>query len=173
MWNPEKQIEFEENIGDLLNRKDVQQMDCFQQHAQGISCLDHCIFVAYLSFIICRRFGMDYRSAARAALMHDMYLCDWSRTDIGRWKRLFIHPELALKNAAEAYALSDLEKDIIVNHMWPLTPRKIPRSREAIVVNFADKVCATAEMLRIYRLIKVGDGLLSFNRRKFAMQMAG
>lgn len=164
MWNPCKYTEFESCIHDLVLHPDVQAMDEIDQHVPGISCLDHCIFVSYLSFSICRRLGLDYRSAARGALLHDMHLVDWSnRKD--SWKRLFIHPRIALENAC-AFGLSDLEKDIIAKHMWPVTFRKFPRHLESAVVNLADKLCATAELLHIYHLIRAGEKLLAFNRRR-------
>ena len=34
--------------------------------------------------------------------------------------------------------------------MWPLANRR-PRSKEAAVVNLADKLCATLELIQLYR----------------------
>lgn len=34
---------------------------------------------------------------------------------------------------------------IITTHMWPLTLRFVPRSREAVLVCMADKYCSTLE----------------------------
>ncbi|MEG2174218.1 MAG: HD family phosphohydrolase [Oscillospiraceae bacterium] len=162
MWNIQTMDEFRRCISDLIAQPDVQDMDHICQHAGGVSCLDHCVFVSYLSFALCRRWGLDYVAAARAGLLHDLYLCDWSATTIGPWERLLIHPQMALHNA-EIHGLSELEKDIISNHMWPITLRRIPRHRESAVVNLADKLCATAEMLRIYRLIGAGRRLVEYN----------
>ena len=67
----------------------------------------------------------------------------------------FTHPEAALCNASKICELTELEQDIILKHMWPLTLRKIPKYKESFVVNAADKVCALAEMLQIYRLMRV------------------
>ena len=164
MWNPDKCRDFEACVAELLDQPEVQRMDEVRQHVDGVSCLDHCIFVAYLSFSICRRLGLDYRSAARGALLHDMHLCDWTH-DPNSWKRLFIHPKLALQNA-EAFGLNDLERDIIAKHMWPVTLRKFPRHLESAVVNLADKICATAELLHLYKLLKAGEKLLPLNKRK-------
>jgi uncharacterized protein len=47
-------------------------MDNIRQHAAGVSCLDHCIFVSYVSFVACKHLGLDSTSAARAGLLHDM-----------------------------------------------------------------------------------------------------
>jgi uncharacterized protein len=58
----------------------------------------------------------------------------------------FIHPKLALKNAEENFQLSDLEKDIIVKHMWPLTV-KFPKYKESYVVCLVDKYCSIQEIV--------------------------
>ena len=125
-------------------------------------CGHHCIFVSYLSFSICKKFHLNAVAAARAGLLHDLYLCNWSQTNIGPWKRLLIHPQIALRNA-EIHGLSDLEKDIISKHMWPLTLRKVPRHRESVVVNLADKICACTEMLRLYSKIGAAAALAKYN----------
>ena len=58
---------------------------------------------------------------------------------------------VALKNAwALCGSLTPMEENIIVSHMWPLA-RKMPRYREALVVNLADKLCATAEVVGLRR----------------------
>jgi uncharacterized protein len=123
-------------------------MNAIGQHVPGITCLEHSIFVSYISFLMCRRLGLNYSAAARGGLLHDLYLADWKAQRVGMWKRLVIHPEMAVKNAA-AFGLSDLEKDIIRNHMWPVTITKFPRKRESAVVSLADKISTLCEVLRI------------------------
>ncbi len=153
MWKEKDRAAFLELVSPLLQEADVQEMRNFSQHAEGISCYDHSLFVAYLSFLMARRLGLDVRAAARGGLLHDLHLCHWENTDISRGRRLFLHPLLAAQNA-EKFGLSDKERDIIVKHMWPLT-RPLPRYRESFVVSLADKICATAEMLHLYRSSKV------------------
>ena len=162
MWNPLLLEEFRSCIADLIEHPDIQKMNQIKQHVDGVSCLDHCIFVSYLSFSICKKFHLNAVAAARAGLLHDLYLCTWSQTNIGPWKRLLIHPQIALRNA-EIHGLSDLEKDIISKHMWPLTLRKVPRHRESVVVNLADKICACTEMLRLYSKIGAAAALAKYN----------
>lgn len=153
MWNDENRAQFEEIVSDLLADPMVQSMEELPQHGKCSNCLDHSIYVSYLSFLICRRLGLDYVAAARAGLLHDFYLCHWEDTDHGM-KRLWRHPKIALENAIERYNLSNLEQDIIEKHMWPLTPRP-PRFLESFIVSCADKLCATLEMSYLYRLMKV------------------
>ncbi len=165
MWkNPENRAQFVECVEELLKDPDVRAMEEIRQHKEGISCLDHSIFVAYLSFLMCRRLGLDFVAAARGGLLHDLYLCKWEETEVGMWERLVVHPKMALKNASK-FELSDLEKDIIVKHMWPVT-LSLPRHRESVVVSLADKICTVAELCYIYRLTKVGEHLGSFLRKR-------
>ena len=169
MWSSKTKEEFYTCIADLIEVPAVQAMDDIPQHAGGVSCLDHCIFVSYLSFALCRRWRLDYVAAARAGLLHDLYLCDWKKARVSPWQRLLVHPQMALENA-EQFGLSELERDIILKHMWPVTLRHIPRHRESVVVNLADKLCASAEFLRIYNLAHAGERLLEFNRRRLLRQ---
>lgn len=153
MWKAENRVEFEAIIRDLLEDPDVISMKDLPQHSKTANTLDHSLYVAYLSFLFCRRFNLDYVAAARGGLLHDFALRNWDTEDYGV-KRLWHHPHFALQNAEERYALSDKEKDIIVKHMWPLT-RPLPRHRESFVVSMADKLCAFMEMSRLYRLLRV------------------
>ena len=58
----------------------------------------------------------------------------------------FFHPGVALANAQKEYVLSEREKNIILRHMWPLTPCP-PACREAWIVTAADKYCSLRETL--------------------------
>ena len=132
----------------LENDPMVRAMQDIPQHAAGVSCYDHCLFVAYVGFTLCRIFGLDYCAAARAGLLHDLYLAKCEETDVGMLERLLIHPRMALENA-RGFGLSRMEEDIIEKHMWPLTPA-LPRYKESFCVSTADKICAALEMVRLY-----------------------
>lgn len=134
-------------VSDLIQHRTVLRMENFTQHG-GVTCLDHCLFVSYKSFLLCRRLGLDYRSAARGGLLHDLFLYDWHEKDASRRLHAFRHPGIALKNAAGCFALSNRERDIIRKHMWPLTVI-FPRYPETLIVSMFDKYCAVAEFLRM------------------------
>lgn len=145
MFNQQYIADFVDAIEDTANDETVLQMKQIPQHVAGISCYDHCLYVAYVSFVLCQHLGLNSEVAARGAMLHDLYLTHWEQTNIGMFKRLLIHPKLALQNALKL-GVSDLEKDIIVKHMWPLTPVP-PKHAEGFVVSLADKICATSEFL--------------------------
>ena len=157
MWSSKTKEEFYTCIADLIEEPAVQAMDDIPQHAGGVSCLDHCIFVSYLSFALCRRWRLDYVAAARAGLLHDLYLCDWKKVRVSPWQRLLVHPQMALENA-EQFGLSELERDIILKHMWPLSSGS-PKYKESYIVSTADKICATIEALNLHRWKRIGNKL--------------
>ena len=146
-------IEFNECIKDLLQSETVQKMAKIPQHAH-INCLDHSIYVSYLSFKICRFLKLDYVSAARGGLLHDLFLYDWREKGNHQRPHLFTHPRAALNNALREFKLNEVEQDVILKHMWPFTI-KLPKYMESLIVNLADNICAITEVLLIYKLMKV------------------
>jgi uncharacterized protein len=149
---------FSECVSDLLRSDTVRQMDTFTQHA-GVSCLDHCISVACTSFWLCSRLriSVDRRSMIRGALLHDFFLYDWHKKNGRKGLHGFTHPRTALENAQRQFVLNDLEKNIILRHMWPLTPIP-PKYRESFIVSFSDKFCSILETLRLSRPERTAAG---------------
>ena len=64
--------EFFSIINDLLKSSKVQEMKIYNQHA-GTSCYKHCMQVAYYTYIVCKRLNLDYISATRGAMLHDLF----------------------------------------------------------------------------------------------------
>ncbi|MCD8214741.1 MAG: HD domain-containing protein [Clostridiales bacterium] len=129
-------------VGDLLENSEVRELDRFEQHI-GTSRLQHSLNVSYYSFLISKFLHCDYRSAARAGILHDLFFYDW-HTDKTSESHVFRHPKEALRNAEELTDLNDIEKDAIINHMFPLSSG-IPRYKESYVVSVADKYSAALE----------------------------
>lgn len=138
-------------IEDLIAAPVVRTMQNYTQHSM-VSTLEHCLFVSYISFIICRILRFDYRSAARGGLLHDLFLYDWHGENVYGKLHGFNHPKVALYNACTHFSLNPVEQDIIVKHMWPLTLRP-PKYRESMIVSFADKFCCMVEVAGLYNLI--------------------
>lgn len=139
-------------IKDLIETEVVQKMDKYIQHG-NTSTLDHSISVSYLAYRIAKKFDLDYISVARAGLLHDFYLYDWH--DIPKEKNLlkkhgFVHPLKAYENASKYFNLNDVEKDIIIKHMWPLTLRSIPKYKESTLVSCVDKIVSSKETVSPY-----------------------
>lgn len=151
MWKKTENYEqFSEIISDLMADPEVLALADMPQHSKLFTRLDHSIYVAYLSFLLCRRLGLNHVSAARAGLLHDFHFADES----DGIKRLWKHPKDALENAENKCTLTDMERDIILKHMWPLTPQ-MPDYRESFVVSLADKLCAMMEFSMLYKVFRV------------------
>lgn len=141
-------------IGDLLNSREVQSMKSIRHHP-GVSCYEHSVFVAYAAFRLARRWNLDYHAAARAGLLHDLYLYDPRDKSAHPGNQCLDHPVFALKNAeALVGGLTPKERNSIISHMWPLAIH-MPHCREACVVNLSDKLCATAEVAGYWKRSKV------------------
>lgn len=138
--------EFFDCIGDLENTEIVQSMNKYIHHGE-VTCLDHTMNVSYLSFKICKRFNLDYRSAARGGLLHDFYLYDWHIPGSHTGLHGFNHSAISLENAEKYFTLNKREKDIILKHMWPLT-YKLPRYKESFIVLTVDKYCSASEIFQ-------------------------
>lgn len=146
-------------VRDILDSPVFQSMDNYIQHGDT-TCKAHCIKVSYMGYCICRRLGWNYREVARAGLLHDLFLYDWHThaKETGEHFHGYTHPRKALNNAEKYFELTHIEKDIILRHMWPLTPIP-PKSREGMVIVYSDKFCGLIETVaRIKRRILYGFG---------------
>ena len=132
-------------VKDIMDSPVFHSMDNFIQHGDT-TCKAHCIKVSYMSYCICRRMGWEYGEVARAALLHDFFLYDWhtNAKETGKHFHGFTHPRTALNNAVKHFVLTEKEKNMILRHMWPLTPVP-PKSREGLVIIYSDKFCGLAE----------------------------
>ena len=128
----------------------MQEEKLYIQHG-NISVYTHSLNVAYVSIVMANKLHMHVNQNAliRGALLHDYFQYDWHiKGNKHRWHG-FTHPMIAYKNAIKEFELSDLEKDIILKHMFPLKP--IPHKyRESIIVGISDKMCAIYEMVSTY-----------------------
>ena len=140
-------------VDDLLATEQVMSMRKWKHHL-SVTTYDHSLFVSYVAYRLARRWNCDSSMAARMGLLHDLYLYDGRDRTAHPGNQCFDHPVAALRNARELLDLSDKEANIIVSHMWPLATT-MPRSREALIVNLADKACAILEVFYIARLRRI------------------
>ena len=138
-----KNKEFINIIKDILSNETVQSLQFFRHH-YGSNRYEHCLSVAYNSYKICKFLRLDYVSAARAGILHDLFLYDCENPETCPKNHIKNHPKVALENAEKLFLLNNIEKDIILNHMWPVTFSK-PQYIETFIVTFVDKYCAIKE----------------------------
>lgn len=137
-------IEFNDCVGDLLQLEDIQKLAGFSQHFHT-NRLQHSVNVAYYSYLVCKLLHFDFHSAARAGLLHDLFLYDWRQEKQPEGNHAQAHPKIALRTAKKNIALNKVEEDAILKHMWPLT-LAFPRYKESMVVSMVDKYCALCEV---------------------------
>ncbi len=138
----EQDREYMECVRDIMANPVFQSMDRYIQHGNTTT-KAHCIQVSYMSYCICRKHGWDAVSAARAGLLHDLFLYDW-HTEKNHIHG-FTHPRVAMNNAKKYFKMTPMELNMILRHMWPLTPVP-PKNREGMVIVYADKFCGLGEV---------------------------
>lgn len=142
--------EFQDIIQPLITNDTVQQMKNFKQHYET-TCFDHCLTAAYYCYFICKKYHLDYLSATRGAMLHDLFLYDWRKRQPDRkGLHAFTHGKKACENACKLFDLNEKEKDMIIKHMWPVTI-EFPRSFEGFILTFVDKYCAMSETFEILK----------------------
>lgn len=148
---------------DLISSPLVLSMDQYEHHG-ATSCLDHSMGVAYASFLVAKRLGLDARAAARGGLLHDFFLYDWRVKGSHTGLHAFSHPRAAMENAVRYFDVTPLEQEIILTHMFPLGLH-IPRSRESITVCLMDKLCAVSELTGLGILLGLSRRVSEILRR--------
>ncbi len=140
--------EYQNIIKDLLEKEEVKEMNNYRHHFD-ISCLEHSNHVAYYSYLISKKHNLNYEELTRAALLHDLFLYDWHTHKCPKGftnMHGFSHPKEALKNAKKITKISDMQEDVIVKHMWPLTV-KLPKYKETWIITLTDKIATISEYL--------------------------
>ncbi|MCD8357737.1 MAG: HD domain-containing protein [Oscillospiraceae bacterium] len=117
----------------------------FLQHG-NTTVFEHSVHVADVCLHLAHKLHLDVDEAAliRGALLHDYFLYDFHQMGRGRMLHCIRHPRKALQNARQDFALGVVEEDIILRHMFPVTPIP-PVCLEAWLVCLVDKYCAAEE----------------------------
>lgn len=138
--------EFNYIIKDIIENYTVQQMKKYMQHFDT-TCFEHCYMASYYCYKVSKIFNWDYKSAARGAMLHDLFLYDWRKKqeDI-KGLHAFTHGKTAYKNADSLFNLNKTEEDMIKNHMFPITVIP-PKSKEGWLLTIIDKYCTTMDFV--------------------------
>ena len=150
--------------------KDIDESDVFQKTKNIIhhcsNRYDHCRRVAYYSYLITKKLGLSYEETARAGLLHDFFLVD--NKDITfkeKMGTLVGHPKYALAYSKKFFNLTEKEKDIIVTHMFPVAPTRVPKYLESWIVNLVDDYVAIKEEIyaKKIQVIQYANMLLAYS----------
>ena len=134
-----------ETIRELKQEGRLDEEKLAMQHGTT-SIYRHSLNVAYTSLWMMERWQirLEPKSLVRGALLHDYFLYDWHDGDKSHRLHGFRHARFAFNNAKRDFELGEVEKNMILSHMFPLGI-VLPRFRESVILCVADKICATAE----------------------------
>lgn len=144
-----KDIEFINIVSDIMEDEKFNRIKECRHH--GITRYEHSLRVAYYSYLITKKLKLNYIETARGGLLHDFFITDDLNEKELKFKMsMLVHPYKSLKNASNHFELTSLEEDIIINHMFPTLPHKIPKYLESWIVSLVDKAVATYEFYKSY-----------------------
>ena len=140
-------IKYYNLISDIIENDKFRGLEKDRHH--GITRLEHSVRVSYHAYKIAYKLKLNYKAVARAGLLHDFFL----NSDLEGKKKdmsMFFHPYKALENSCNYFNLTEIEKDIIITHMFPTLPHKIPKYLESWLVSIVDKIIATEDFYYSY-----------------------
>ncbi|NLM12291.1 MAG: phosphohydrolase [Epulopiscium sp.] len=151
-----REKQFLELIKDYYQSDLIKQMDKHIYHGTTTT-LEHCKNVAWISYLINEKLHLnaDEKELIEAAMLHDFYFYDWNDGEPIRKKVGLDCPDITCDNAVKDFGIDEKERETIRSHMWPLNITKIPKSKEALIICFADKYCALIERIRSSKYFKL------------------
>ena len=154
--------EFYFNLRKIENYKQVCKLQSLYFQHGTTTVLKHCRNVAYYSLLLAKKLNekfnisFNYNNLIIGAFLHDLFLYDWHEKDKSHWLHGYRHPLTSSINAKKMCNVNEDVEKIIKTHMWPLTLRKIPLSKEAFIVCLVDKILALRETFEfVYKFNKV------------------
>ncbi|PKM51828.1 MAG: phosphohydrolase [Firmicutes bacterium HGW-Firmicutes-7] len=141
----------------IVEHHEFKKLNSFNHHKDSV--FKHSLLVSYLSYKIAKKFQLDYISIARGGLLHDFFLYDWriegklNKKSFMK-KHGFTHAKEAFDNATRFFDINDIEKDIILKHMFPLNLPP-PKTFESCIVTMVDKYVALVEYGKSKTLINI------------------
>ena len=143
----QKDCEYNKIINNIMKNKEFIKINNCRHH--GITRLEHSLRVSYFSYKVCKKLKLNYKETAEAGLLHDFFTNE-QMTKKEKSLSAFTHPKKCLKNASDHFNLSDMQKDIIYSHMFPLIPTRPPKYLESWLVSIIDKIVASYEFFLSY-----------------------
>ena len=142
-------LKFNSLAEDIRSHHKVQEMKDYVQHGD-VSVYDHVNAVAHTAYTLAHalKINVDEKVLVEGALLHDFFGYDWHEDKVKRKlfdMHGFTHARRAKERAVKHFNINHRTQHVIESHMWPLTLRSLPRSREAILVCIADKIVSSKE----------------------------
>lgn len=136
--------EFYKIIDDIYNNEEFKKLDNYKHH--GITRYRHSMRVSYYTYLVTKKLGLNYKSATRAALLHDFFTDEVKKVNV--FLKITRHPRIAVDNSKKYFDINELEEDIIRTHMFPCTIRP-PKYLESWIVDAIDDLSAIGEVCSV------------------------
>ena len=133
-------------INDIINNRKFKKLKN-ENHHKSNNRYEHSFDVAKVTYKITKKLNLNYKSATRAALLHDFFF----KSEIKGPKEIVFHPNFALENASKITKLNDLERNIILSHMFPIG-YVIPKYKESIIVDIIDDLLSFKDLKNIFKI---------------------
>lgn len=127
-------------VEDILENKEFKKLEEIKHH--GITRYNHLLRVAYHTYKFTKGKNLKYVEATRGALLHDFFF--YETNNLSTYDSLRKHSNYALENACKHFSLTELEKDIIKTHMYPVT-KTMPHYKESYIVDLIDDIASLYE----------------------------
>ena len=153
--------EFYLKLRRIENYKEICKLQSLYFQHGTTTVLKHCRNVAYYSLLLAKKLdekfniSFNYNNLIMGAFLHDLFLYDWHEKDKSHRLHGYTHPLTASINAKRMCHINEDVEEIIKTHMWPLTLRKIPLSKEAFIVCLVDKIFALKEIFEFVSKVKI------------------
>jgi len=92
-------------IKDIVNNRKFKKL-LNESHHKSNNRFNHSLDVARYTYKITKKLNLDYKSATRAALLHDFFF----KSEIKGPKEIIFHPKFALYNASKITNLNDFKQ---------------------------------------------------------------
>lgn len=148
--------EFNNIIEDILKKEEFSQLKNELHH--GVSRYNHCLRVAKGTYVVSKKFHLDYERATRGALLHDFFT-DEDTKNYSAKETFKIHPNIALENAKNYFDIDYKQENIIASHMFPVCKVR-PKYIESWITSCVDKGVAIYEMYRFKASLVMGAWIL-------------
>ena len=155
-----KKLSFDDILSEVENKNKFNELK-FESH-HGITRYMHVMRVSKHTYRLSRVLHFDYKSATRAALLHDYFTEEDFKGTKGIKKGIY-HPSIAYLNASKDFNLNKKERNAIEAHMFPLG-KKVPKYKESWLLTIVDKLVATYEYLNFkFRYAVLAKALMVLN----------
>lgn len=127
----------------IITSKEYLKRKTFRHHGDT-SVYEHCIKVSQGSFKLAKKLGLDYKSAAIAGVLHDLYTTPWQDVLVDQpffQRHAFSHARCALENSRKYYSkyLNPKIENAVLRHMFPLNIVP-PKYSTGYIITLVDKL---------------------------------